>query len=64
MRNEAEQEKQQLLANKDNISPDRLNAALQAIQAETERAAREALGDQAYSQYSQSANWIHALGSN
>jgi hypothetical protein len=63
MRQTAEDEKQQLLANKD-IPPDRLDAALKAIEAETERAARETLGDQAYTQYSQSAGWIHSLGGN
>jgi hypothetical protein len=64
MRQTAEDEKQQLLANKDNIAPERLQAALQAIEAETEKAARETLGDKAYTQYSQSAGWIHDLGNN
>jgi hypothetical protein len=63
MRQTAEDEKQQLLANKD-IPPERIEAALQAIQAETERAARETLGAEAYTQYSQSAGWIHDLGAN
>jgi hypothetical protein len=63
MRQAAEDQKQQLLANKD-ISPERLEAALKAIEAETERAARETLGDQAYTQYSQSAGWITNLGGN
>jgi hypothetical protein len=61
MRQTAEDEKQQLLANKE-IPPERLEAALKAIEAETERAARETLGDKAYAQYSQSAGWIHNLG--
>jgi hypothetical protein len=63
MRQAAEDQKQQLLANKD-ISPERLVAALKAIEAETERAARETLGDQAYVQYSQSAGWITNLSGN
>lgn len=63
MRQTAEDEKQQLLADK-SIPPEQVQAALQAIQAETEKAARRALGDQAYAQYSQSAGWIHALGGN
>jgi hypothetical protein len=61
MRQVAEDEKQQLLANKE-ISPERVEGALKAIEAETERAARETLGDKAYTQYSQSAGWIHKLG--
>jgi hypothetical protein len=63
MRQTAEDEKQQLLADKD-IPPDRLDAALKAIAAETERAARETLGDKAYAQYSQSAGWITNLSGN
>jgi hypothetical protein len=63
MRQAAEDQKQQLLANKE-IPPERVEAALKAIEAETERAARETLGDKAYAQYSQSAGWIHNLGSN
>jgi hypothetical protein len=51
-----------LLANKD-ISPERVDVALKAIQAETERAARETLGEAAYGQYSQNAPWIEHLGS-
>ena len=62
MRQAAEAEKQQLLANKD-ISPERVDVALKAIQAETERAARETLGEAAYGQYSQNAPWIEHLGS-
>jgi hypothetical protein len=61
MRQAAEDEKRQLLANKE-IPPERIEAALKAIEAETERAARETLGDKAYAQYSQSAGWIHSLG--
>jgi hypothetical protein len=63
MRQAAEDQKQQLLANKD-IPPDRLDAALKAIEAETERAARETLGDKAFAQYSQSAGWITNLAGN
>jgi hypothetical protein len=63
MRQAAEDQKQQLLANKD-IPPERVEAALKAIEAETERAARETLGDQAYAQYSQSAGWITNLSGN
>lgn len=63
MRQAAEDEKKQLLANKD-IPPERLEVALKAIQTETERAARETLGDQAYSQYSTNAPWIQSLGNN
>jgi hypothetical protein len=63
MRQVAEDQKQQLLANKE-IPPERLEAALKAIEAETERTARETLGDKAYAQYSQSAAWIHSLGGN
>jgi hypothetical protein len=63
MRQTAEDEKQQLLANKE-IAPEQVALALKAIEAETEKAARETLGDQAYSQYSQSAGWIHDLGGN
>jgi hypothetical protein len=63
MRQAAEEEKQKLLSNND-IPPERLDVALKAIQAETEKAAREALGDQAYGLYSQSAAWIKKLGTN
>jgi hypothetical protein len=63
MRQAAEAEKQELLSNK-NIPPDRLDAALQAIQAETEKAARQTLGEQAFEQYSQTAAWIKKLGGN
>jgi hypothetical protein len=63
MRQAAEEEKQKLLSNND-VPPERLEVALKAIQAETEKAAREALGDQAYGLYSQSAGWIKKLGRN
>ncbi len=63
MRQTAEDEKKQLLADKE-IPPDRLAAALKAIEAETERAARQTLGDKAYAQYSESNKWIHSLGAN
>jgi len=63
MRQTAEEEKRELLSNK-NIPPDRLEAALQAIQAETEKAARQTLGEQAFAQYAQTAAWIRNLGGN
>jgi hypothetical protein len=63
VRQTAEEKKRQLLSKTD-ISPERLEVALKAIQAETEQAARTALGDQAFEQYSQSATWIQNLGSN
>jgi len=63
MRRAAEDEKQQLLANKD-IPPDKMAEALKAIQTETQKAARQALGDQAYQQYSQTATWLQSLGNN
>jgi len=63
MRQAAEDEKKELLANK-NIPPERVEVALKAIEAETEKAARQTLGDKAYAQYSQSAGWIHELGGN
>jgi hypothetical protein len=61
MRQEAEEEKQKLLSNSD-IPPERVEVALQAIQAETEKAARATLGEQAFAQYSQSAAWLTNLG--
>ena len=63
MKQTAEDEKRQLLANKD-IPPEKLDEALKAIAAETERAARETLGEQAYDQYSQGATWIQGIGTN
>jgi hypothetical protein len=63
MRQAAEDQKRELLSNKD-ISPERAEAALKAIQVETEQAARTALGDQAFAQYSQTATWINSLGTN
>jgi hypothetical protein len=63
IRQTAEDEKQQLIANK-NIPIERLQTALKAIQDETEKAARQTLGDAAFGQYSQSANWIRNLGGN
>jgi hypothetical protein len=63
LRQTAEDEKRQLLANKD-IPPDRMAEALRAIQAETQKQARQALGDQAYQQYSQTASWLQSLGNN
>ncbi len=61
MRQAAEEEKRQLLTNKD-IPPERIAVALKAIQAETEKAARAAMGEEAYAQYSRSAAWIQNLG--
>ncbi len=63
MRQAVEEERQKLLSDK-NIAPERVEAALQAIQAETEKAARETLGEKAFTQYSQSAAWIKNLGTN
>jgi hypothetical protein len=63
MRQTAEDERKELLSNKE-IPPARLQEALQAIQAATEKAARETLGSAAYSQYAVSNTWIHGLGSN
>jgi hypothetical protein len=61
MRHAAEEEKEKLLSNKD-IPPERVEAALEAIQAETEKTARATLGEQAFAQYSQTATWIKNLG--
>jgi len=58
-----QEEKRKLLSNKD-IPPERVEAALQAMQAETEKAARETLGEKAFEQYSQTAAWIKNLGTN
>jgi hypothetical protein len=63
MRKTAEDQEQALLSNKD-IPPDRVEVALKAIQAETEQAARTALGDQAFELYSKTATWIQNLGTN
>jgi hypothetical protein len=63
MRQAAQEERQKLLSNK-NIPPERVATALQAIQAETEKAARAALGEEAYAAYSPSAAWIKNLGTN
>jgi hypothetical protein len=61
MRQAAEEEKAKLLSNKD-VPPERVDAALEAIQAETEKAVRATLGDQAFAQYAPSAAWIKNLG--
>jgi hypothetical protein len=61
MRRAAEEEKNKLLSNKD-IPPERIGPALEAMQAEAEKAARATLGDQAYAQYEQSATWIKNMG--
>jgi hypothetical protein len=63
MRQAVEEEKLKLLSNKD-IPAERVEAALQAMQAETEKAARETLGEKAFEQYSQTAAWIKKLGTN
>ena len=63
MRRAAEEERQQLLSNKD-IPPERVDVALQAMQAETEKAARQTLGDKAFEQYAPTAAWIKNLGKN
>ena len=63
MRRLAEEARSQLISNQ-NIPADRRNAALNAIQAEAERATRETLGDKAYAEYSRSATWIRGLGAN
>jgi hypothetical protein len=63
MRQLAEDARRQLLSNQ-NLPADRRNAALNAIQAEAERAMRETLGDQAYTEYSRGASWIRGLGAN
>jgi hypothetical protein len=63
IRQTAEEQKRQLLSNKD-IPPERVEVALQAIQAETEQAARVALGEQAFGQYLQTAKWLQNPGTN
>lgn len=63
MRQAAEEEKRQLLSSKD-IPPERMEVALKAIQAETEKTARATLGDDAFAQYAQSASWLQNLGTN
>ena len=63
MRQLAEEARRQLLSN-DDIPSDRRAAALNAIQAEAERATRETLGEQAYAEYSRGATWIRGLGAN
>jgi hypothetical protein len=63
MRLAAEEARHKLLSN-NNIPPDRVEAALQSIEAETEKAARQTLGEKAFAQYSQSAAWIKNLGTN
>jgi tRNA U38,U39,U40 pseudouridine synthase TruA len=63
MRRLAEEARSQLLSNQD-IPADRRNAALNAIQAEAERATRQTLGDKAYDEYTRSATWIRGLGAN
>jgi hypothetical protein len=57
MRQSVEDARRQLLANPALSDPQR-EAALQAVQAETERAARETLGDKAYAEYARGAPWV------
>jgi hypothetical protein len=64
MRSVAEQQREQLLADR-NLSDDKRAQALRAIQAETEKTLRQTLGDKVYAVYSQSAGgWVHELGAN
>jgi hypothetical protein len=63
MRKTAEEQKQVLLSNKD-IAPEQMEVALKAIEAETEKTARAALGDEAFAQYAAGATWIRGLGTN
>ena len=64
MRQVAELERSKLLANKQ-ISPERREQALKAIQTETERNVRQALGEKVFGEYSQSAGgWMKNLGAN
>ncbi|MGP8234214.1 MAG: hypothetical protein ACLQVW_02215, partial [Limisphaerales bacterium] len=63
MRQAAEEEKRQVLSNKD-IPPERVEVVLKAIQAETEKTARATLGEDAFTQYAPSAAWIQKLGTN
>jgi len=61
MRQAVAEEKEKLLSDKD-IPPERVEAALEAMQAETEKAARATLGEKAFAQYAQTAAWIKNLG--
>jgi hypothetical protein len=61
MRKVAEEERAKLLSNQD-IAPERVEAALEAIQAETEKAVRATLGEQAFAEYAKSAAWIKSAG--
>ncbi|MGZ5568577.1 MAG: hypothetical protein ACXWKG_16325, partial [Limisphaerales bacterium] len=64
MRSVAEQQRQQLLADR-NLSEDKKALALRAIQAETEKTLRQTLGDKVYGEYSQSAGgWLREFGAN
>ncbi|HEY3863848.1 MAG TPA: hypothetical protein VGO59_18380 [Verrucomicrobiae bacterium] len=63
MKQAVEEARQKLLSNKD-IPPDKMQIALDAMQAETDKAVRETLGDKAYEQYAQSANWFKNAGTN
>jgi hypothetical protein len=60
MRQAVEEERQKLLSNT-NIEPERVALALQAMQAEAEKAARQTLGNQAFEQYWATAGWIKNL---
>lgn len=64
MRQIAENERQKLLLDRQ-LTPERRQQALNAIQAETERTFQQTLGDSAYAAYAKSAgSWIHNLGTN
>lgn len=64
MRTVAEQQREQLLANR-NLSDETKAQALRAIQAETEKTLRQTLGDKVYAAYAQSAGgWLRELGAN
>lgn len=64
MRTVAEQQREQLLANR-NLSDETKAQALRAIQAETEKTLRQTLGDTVFAAYSRSAGgWVRGLGAN
>jgi hypothetical protein len=63
MRQAVEEERQKLLSNKD-IPPERVEVALAAMRAETEKTARQTLGDRAFEQYAQTAAWLKNPGTN
>ena len=57
MRKSVEDARQQLLSNAA-LTDEQRATALQAVQATTEQAARETLGDKAYAEYARSASWV------